>query len=125
MCRGLLPDDADTGGKDGVDREIWVERQQTTGGEDLIRQVVLLLHNVNKMEMTQFYHPHQAGAQRTVSCIDTLGCSTWKCLWTKGLGRWWTLKMSFCPSLPSSSTNIMESMRESTADSCVSKRRDN
>lgn len=90
-CRGLRPDDADTGGKGWVDRKIWVE----------------------------------AGVKRTVSCINNLGCSTWKCLWTKGLGRWWTLKMSFCPSFPSSSTSIMESMRESTADSCVSKRRDN
>lgn len=48
-------------------------------------------------------------------------CSTWKSLWKPGLGMWWTLNMSvFFPS-SSSSTNIMESMRESTADSWVSR----
>lgn len=51
-----------------------------------------------------------------------LDCSTWKCLWKAGLGMWWTSNMSFCSafSSSSSSTNIMESMRESTADSWVS-----
>lgn len=49
--------------------------------------------------------------------------STWKCLWKAGLGRWCTLNMSFWSPLssPSSSTSIMESMRESTADSCLSR----
>lgn len=61
--------------------------------------------------------------QSGVSTPDRLVCSTWKSLWKAGLGMLWTLKMSFCLSLSpfclSSSpfsTNIMESMRESTAD---------